>query len=179
MHGPRGKMVAQLPTMPLTNWNPMTRPRASNPPEDLLQAFAGTDYRVAVGRRAFVVRVSRRHPGLDRALARRRWTIVTAHNPGGKADDEPANARRARRLAARADAMGWPRYPAVNRDPRGDWPDEPGLLIAGAGSEAIDELAHAFGQAAVVTGEPDRAAQLRLYGPGWPEPLPTWARRAP
>lgn len=154
----------------------MTTVRTSTLPQDLLQAFAGTEYHVEVEGQLFVVRVGRRHPGLDAALNEREWTILTAFNPGGEAHDDTGNAQHARELEARVHDRQWRHYPAVNRDPAAAWPDEPGLLVVEADPRSVDELARSFGQAATVAGQPGARACLRLYGSGWPQPLPHWAR---
>jgi len=151
---------------------------ASQSPESLLEAFAATEYRVRVAGADFHVRLGQSDQALDDALAARPWAIVTAHNPHASPLDAASNRRRHRHLIAAADRSGTETHPAVNVDPSGTWPDEPGVLIVGAGTEEVDSLAEAFGQAAIVTGGGHRPARLRLYGDRWPTPLPAWAGRA-
>lgn len=156
----------------------MNTEAASQSPEDLLQAFSATDYRVRVAGGDHVVRPGRRHPALDDAVAGRPWAVITAFNPNARQLDDADNAARHRRLLAAVDRLGLEAYPAVNRDPRGDWPDETALLIVDAGLDVLDALAAEFGQAAIVTAGTGRAARLRLYGSRWPLTLPEWAGRA-
>ncbi|WP_181918747.1 DUF3293 domain-containing protein [Wenzhouxiangella sediminis] len=148
---------------------------ASNSPESLLQAFAATDYRVRIAGRELIVRPGLRQPDLDEALRHRSWAIVTAFNPGGTRISAARNRARHRRLLDTVGEAGIEFHPAVNRDPGGDWPDEVALLLVDITRSRLDALADTFDQAAVVTGRPGRAAILRLYGEGWPSPLPDWA----
>ncbi|NBD96063.1 MAG: DUF3293 domain-containing protein [Gammaproteobacteria bacterium] len=151
---------------------------ASHSPEGLLQAFAATDYRPRVGGREFVIRAGRPHEALDTALDGKTWAVVTAFNPGARVSDGESNLARHRRLREAIAERGWANYPAVNRDPSGDWPDETSLLVVGADLDAIDAIATAFGQAAIVTGQQGEPARIRVYGTTWSQTLPDWARRA-
>lgn len=151
---------------------------ATNTPEALLHAFAQTDYRVRLDSGDWIVRVGRRHAWLDRALGGRAWTIITACNPGGRRGDDETNIRRHHRLIEHAAGAGFEAWPALNRDPTGHWPDEPGLLIAALDAAERVGLARKFGQAAVVFGIGGDIARLELHGPDWPHALPDWALKA-
>lgn len=150
----------------------------SHPPEDLLQAFSATDYRVRVDGTDYVVRPGRRHEALDDALNGRPWAIVTAFNPNARQLEDEANDRRHRNLLDAVGRKGREAHPAVNRDPGGSWPDETAVLIVDADTDELDALAEEYGQAAIVTGRTGCPAMLRLYGDHWPKTLPDWARRA-
>lgn len=147
---------------------------ASTMPDGLLRAFATTEYRVHIGGRELVIQPGRRHDDLDDAVGQRDWAIVTAFNPQARRIDEDANGDRHRNLIEAVRSKGWEAHPAVNRDPSGHWPDELSLLIVEASPRDLDSLAESFGQAAIVTGHPGTPARLRLYGSGWPQPLPDW-----
>lgn len=151
---------------------------ASQSPEELLQAFSATDYRVRVADCGYAIRPGRRHPALDRALAGRSWAIVTACNPNAQQLDNAANEERHRHLVEAVTRLGHETHPAVNRDPDGNWPDETALLVVDAGMEELDWVAGKFGQAAIVTGHAEQQARLRLYGNQWPLTVPEWAERA-
>lgn len=156
----------------------MTADVASMRPEELLQAFFTTHYRVATpGEATLTVRIGRAHPALDRLVGQQPWAIITACNPGAEPLDPSENQARHRRLCRRAGQGGWSTRPAVNRDPSGKWPDEPGLLLAGIDAAAAGELAREFGQVAFVSGHPDDNARLQLLGADWRGHLPVWARR--
>ncbi|WP_376696848.1 DUF3293 domain-containing protein [Wenzhouxiangella sp. EGI_FJ10305] len=150
---------------------------ASQSPEELLQAFSATDYRVRVAGSDYVVRPGRQHEGVDEALARRPWAIITAFNPNARQVDDAVNEKQHRLLLDTLARLGLETYPAVNRDPGGEWPDEIAVLIVGADLSELDTLAEWFGQAAIVTGRAGEPARLRLFGEQWPQTLPDWARR--
>lgn len=147
---------------------------ASQTPEELLQAFAATEYRVRVAGRKHVLHPGQRHASLDAALGNRAWAVVTAFNPQARRVDEAGNRRRQQQLLAVLADGGWEVHPAVNRDPDGAWPDEIAVLIVEIGMGDLDKLAREFDQAAVVTGRPGEPARLRLYGESWPQTMPWW-----
>jgi hypothetical protein len=150
---------------------------ASTSREALLRAFTNAEYRVVLGGETMSLRPGRAQPDLDAALGERTWAILTACNPGGERDSGEANHERQRRLHDIVAESGWPAHAGVNRDPDGEWPDEPSMLIVDAPMRELDALAGRFGQAAILAGAPGQPARLRLYGGGWPAPLPDWAER--
>ncbi|MGK7295165.1 MAG: DUF3293 domain-containing protein [Candidatus Wenzhouxiangella sp. M2_3B_020] len=151
--------------------------RQSEPDLKLLAAFEATEYRVETPSGPRTVRIGARDEALDRLLDRRRWAIVTAHNPGGRCIDQDANRRAAERLTARIRALEPDvMWPSRNHDPEGRWPDEPGWLFSPVSLADVDGLARGFGQAAVVVGGPDAPACLRVYSGGEPERVPTGTR---
>lgn len=155
----------------------MTLDIASRSPEQLLQAFARTDYRVDFGAATLGVRIGQRQPALDERLGCRPWLIVTAFNPQGRPCDEADNRRRHRNLIEHAEQLEAIAVPAVNRDPDGRWPDEPSVLICDQAPAARSEMARRYDQAALVVGWPDEVARLEVYGNDWPERLPEWTSR--
>jgi len=155
----------------------MSQPAVDSPQHRLLHAFMLAEYAVIVDGREGIVRVSRSHRWLDRALVGQPWAIVTACNPAGQRLPPADNTVRHRQLTDLARALG-PCHPACNRDPAGDWPDEPGVLLARIRIEPVDALARRFEQAAVVTGRAGQPACLRLYGDGWPDALPACVESA-
>lgn len=133
--------------------------------DSLVAAFAAAEYVVHADGDDIVIRIGHPVPALDSALDGCCWAIITAHNPGGvrRSDDANIAAQQALeknlrelRPAAILDAH--------NRDPSGEWPDEPAQLFTFDDVSVADELAQRFGQRAVVTGHPGRPAALRLYG---------------
>lgn len=178
---PRGKILPQQPAQPVyipaNIRESMNTDVASQPPEDLLQAFSATDYRVRVAGTEYVVRPGQRHEDVDEALTRRSWAIITACNPDARQLDHAVNEKRHRQLLDTVARLDLEAHPAVNRDPGGTWPDEIAALIVDADLADLDALATQFGQAAIVTGRAGEPARLRLYGAQWPQTLPDWARR--
>jgi hypothetical protein len=85
--------------------------------------------------------------------------VITACNPGSERRDAQANALAHRQLMGDASEHGWLHVPSISRDPRGEWPDEHGLLLLGADEAAALELGRRLGQAAVLfngAGHPPR-----------------------
>lgn len=76
--------------------------------------------------------------------------LVTAHNPGGELARAPRNRTRTWLLDMLLSRHGITCLPAVNKDPAGHWPDEPGWLIAGLEEGHLRCLAVRLGQAAVL-----------------------------
>lgn len=130
----------------------------------LIAAFAAAEYVVDADPSPIVVRVGRATPALDRLLDGRQWAIVTAHNPDGRLQSRRRNAAAHGRLQQCLNRLGPAAcLPACNRDPAGDWPDEPGWLLTPNDIAQVDHVARRFGQRAVVTGGADRPAALRVY----------------
>ncbi len=128
--------------------------------QTLYQAFAAAEYRVHVDGRWLLIRIGCRHPQLDQALDLADWAIVTAWNPGGQRCSDAANRRAEQALRQAVTTHGWTNFEALNRDPNGAWPDEPGRLIVAAPQNKIKALAQHFGQAAIVCAEAGAPARL-------------------
>lgn len=136
----------------------------------LADAFRATRYVVETGSASLEIRIGQRHVELDRAVGERRWCIVTAYNPGARRHSRVFNRQadaelECRLRAARPDVL----MRTVHRDPSGNWPVEAGWLFSFDDARAVESLANAFGQLAVVTGEPGAAAALHFLRPGDPD----------
>ncbi len=131
--------------------------------QELDTAFGATRYRIETDAGIREVRIGQRHTFFDRLAEACRWCIITAHNPGARRVDSSVNQRAEkaleRRLRARRPSL---LLRAVNRDPGGRWPDEPGWLFTFERDAEVDELADAFGQLAVVIGDPGQPARLHF-----------------
>lgn len=138
----------------------------------LAMAFAATDYLVRAEPEPITIRVGVASRALDRVLDGRCWAIITAHNPDGVRRSDRRNAEAHKRLERDLHAIA-PAIvlPARNRDPAGQWPDEPGWLFTPESFAQADGLARRFGQRALVTGKPGQPAELRMYG-DWQGPVP-------
>ena len=133
--------------------------------EALVAAFTAAEYIVDAPEAAIVIRVGEKNPGLDRLLGERPWAVITAHNPDGRACSAESNSAAQRVLEqdlrrSRPSTL----LPVCNRDPAGNWPDEPAWLFTPRTIEQADRLAQRFGQRAILAGFPGAAAQLRIYG---------------
>lgn len=139
---------------------------------DLVRAFLDTDYVVSAAEEPYTVRIGRRHPQLDRRIGNQPWAIVTAYNPGAVDRSDVENRRAHASLVRMAESTGLRTLSACNRDPSGQWPDEPSLLLYPCAGDMAKELALEFGQAGFVAGRAGTPAELWLIGNGWPEQLP-------
>ena len=129
----------------------------------LQAAFLETAYHVVVADKTCILQIGQDHPEFDVILTQfgySAWAIVTACNPGAKALSEQENVLRAERLRLAALNQGWRVCSARNDARRGDWPDEPGLLLPGCGETQAEQLARAYGQLAFVCGEIGQRARL-------------------
>jgi len=112
------------------------------------------------------VRIGIRDEFVDQLADGSRWCILTAFNPQGNQVSSRSNLRAHRRLERLLrDRSPRRLLPALNRDPDGRWPDEPGWFFTFEYDREVDELAEAFDQKAVVVGQPGHPAQLRFYSP--------------
>ncbi|HET7315338.1 DUF3293 domain-containing protein [Salinisphaera sp.] len=125
-------------------------------PTELTPAFESTDYCVEHRDETITLKLYQRTPQpLADWIAHYNgdtpaW-LITAYNPGGEAVDAADNRARQYLLDALLDRHGLHCLPAVNRDTGGQWPNEPGWLVAGLEEGMARNLARRFGQAAVVS----------------------------
>ncbi|HKL52070.1 MAG TPA: DUF3293 domain-containing protein [Wenzhouxiangellaceae bacterium] len=132
--------------------------------DPLVAAFAAAEYVAHADGEDIVIRIGQSAPVLDRALDGRCWAVITAHNPGGVRHALDDNAAAQRTLEKCLRELRPTRMLAVdNRDPSGQWPDEPAWLFTFDDISVPDGLARRFGQRAIVTGHPGGPAILRLY----------------
>jgi hypothetical protein len=125
----------------------------------LATAFAATTYRVELDGHRVAFRIGERCPDLDSRTGGG-WAWLTAVNPGARRLPAEANARRLRELAGRLASLGCPHWPAESSADAGDWPIEPGFVVAGLNLDAARALAGEFGQAAMVWGDGVNPARL-------------------
>lgn len=86
--------------------------------------------------------------------------VITPCNPGGHRVATWINRRRLRELERTLRDQDIPWWPAVNLDPAGDWPDEPGVCAWSLDEHAARELGRRFGQAALLRLPPRGAPRL-------------------
>ncbi|MDT8410047.1 MAG: DUF3293 domain-containing protein [Wenzhouxiangellaceae bacterium] len=107
------------------------------------------------------------------------WFIVTAFNPHGRLQSMRCNRHAHARLSARLENKVQNLVlPTCHRDPSGQWPDEPGWLVACSDPHDGVALAREFDQLAIVAGCQHRAAELWLCDGQWPATLPRHVRVA-
>ena len=123
--------------------------------DDLRTAFEATDYRVFLDGDSHVLRIGAPCPEpiarwlTDRAFADCAW-LITAYNPNAKQIDEASNRARHALLRDWADRRASAWLETVNEDPIGDWPDEPGVLVAGIEKGEVHSMSARLEQGAIV-----------------------------
>lgn len=127
--------------------------------------YRNTDYCLWLANRWWVLRIGQPAPAAITALQkkaglRQRGSIITPCNPRSEKLDSAANRERLSQFRTRLqqDHIRW--LPTTNRDPSGDWPQEPGALLIDCSPEYALTLAHEYGQNALVKIAPPDAPQL-------------------
>lgn len=121
-------------------------------------AYRAAHYRIDT-EPPLVLRIGEAHPAL-RVLFPQGGIFLTACNPRSRRLRPAANDRRLRALRRSVARQGLAWLPGRGLDPRGLWPDEPGLWIPGLPLYEGLRLARRFGQNALVRCGPDAVAQL-------------------
>lgn len=124
----------------------------------MTDVYTSTHYIVLLGSTPLIRRVRHQDADADRRLrteagVMRNWAIVTPCNPHSTKVSNAENRHRLKRLRERLNIAGLRWIEAVNRDPGGHWPDEPGFLVGDAGLEAARALAAGSDQLAFVFAE--------------------------
>lgn len=129
---------------------------------DLLEAYQRALY-VVFGEPELVIRVGEPNADLDRlfeAEGAATAAFVTAANPRGMLATETENEVAVAALhQSQADA-GYACHSGEGRDPRGEWPAEPSVLVVGIARIDAEGLGRAFGQNAIVFIEKGKAPEL-------------------
>lgn len=133
---------------------------------DIETAFLECHYCIETPAGTLVLRTGRSSAELDsllRSLDQAAAALITAANPRSRLLPAAENASRHELLLARLPA-GHRVLPTVARDPRGEWPDEHGVLACGLAREEALGLASAFGQLALLWCEAGEPVQLLWTG---------------
>jgi len=128
-------------------------------------AYRQAEYRVGLPAGELVLKVGVHDAENDRRLCREagvrgRWAIVTPCNPDSRRLPDPANAERLIELAAIVANRELRCVGAVNRDPAGRWPDEPGVLLCDPPPGLAEELGRRFAQNAILAAALGEAPRL-------------------
>lgn len=111
---------------------------------------------------AFVLRPRVLHVGWDTWLAGHGWDcwgFITAWNPGGVKRMRMANDTAQDLLRADLSGAGYTLLEGFAQG-IGDWPDEPGYFVPGAGRDALLYLGSKYGQVAVLYGVAGRPPEV-------------------
>jgi hypothetical protein len=88
--------------------------------------------------------------------------LITACNPASRPHSERRNQMATRQLEAELCRRKLAFSPALALDTAGNWPAEPGFLVAGLAGEAAVALGRRFGQNAIVWAGVDAVPRLVL-----------------
>ncbi|MGN8157247.1 DUF3293 domain-containing protein [Salinisphaera sp. RV14] len=135
---------------------------------ELSNTFQSTDYCVEYRGENIVLNLYRATPATlaDWVSVRNGATpawLITAYNPGAEAAAAVDNRARHQVLDTLLKRRGFDRLAAVNRDTAGDWPNEPGWLVAGMEEGMARNLARRFGQVAIVAVDRARVDLVWIY----------------
>jgi hypothetical protein len=123
-------------------------------PPDLVEAYLKAVYEIdAAGDSTITFHIDRRCAALDALLAEhgaQNAMFITAYNPRSRKQAAADNTDAHRALLDAVAKLDKRTLPARGRDPDGQWPAEPGLLVFDISREEGLTLARRFGQFAVV-----------------------------
>jgi len=130
---------------------------------ELIAAYQRTEYRVADGRHAFVLRVEERAPLLR--VCHETFDVtcsayITAWNPRSVATPLDVNRAAMARLEQELTRAGWRWLRGEGVDPEGAWPPEPSLLVLGLDEASAVALARRYDQNALVCAGADAVPHL-------------------
>lgn len=132
------------------------------------QAYRHAEY-VVFSRTPFTLRIDVPCEDLIQLYARMGCdccAYLTACNPRSRLLRPAANARRMRALSTSLAQQGWRTIAGEGRDPQGEWPAEPSLLVPAMGIADALVLARRFGQNALLAAGRDGIPRL-VWVP-WP-----------
>lgn len=132
-------------------------------PADLLEAYRRTEYRVADGSHAFVMRIDEPSDSLRTchfAHGIECSAFITACNPRSVPTPAADNERAMARLARELEAGGYFVLEGHGVDPTGAWPGEPSFLVLGIPQAEAVDLAGRFDQHALVFAGDDATPRL-------------------
>jgi len=129
----------------------------------LLEAYRGTEFRVADRGWSFVLRVDQASPVLaacHEAFGVTRSAYLTAWNPRSEPQTCEVNAAAQAQLEADLAELGLPFLRGEGVDPTGAWPSEASVLVLGIAEENARRLGRRHGQDAIVVAGRDAVARL-------------------
>lgn len=131
----------------------------------LEKVYRKTEYRVPVGELNLRFRIGEFDPGAEALLRmqlpmRQGWAILTPCNPRSQEATEEMNGFYYHELRDIIAQRGGHCLQAINHDPSGAWPDEPGFVVSDAEPLWLHDLAGRFRQNAYVTAKLGQAPRL-------------------
>jgi hypothetical protein len=130
----------------------------------LLAAYLVAEY-VVLGEPELVLRIGEASDALDALLAAdgaESAAFVTAANPHGRIAGTTENVLATTALLEAQREAGYACYPGEGRDPQGEWPTEPSVLVVGIARREAEVLGRSYEQKAIVFAERGRPPELVL-----------------
>lgn len=130
----------------------------------LVNVYFQTDFALA-GELELVFNVGRASPALDVAMIWRgyeRAAFLTAYNPFSRDVGDELNRKAQAAMLSDLERMGLDWIAGEGRDPAGDWPGEPSVLVLGIARQQASELGQAYEQNALVWCEVGQPSELIL-----------------
>jgi len=130
----------------------------------LLAAYLAAEY-VVFTEPPIALRVGEASEALDALLedsGADTAAFVTAANPRGVPADPEDNALSTEALLVAQREAGYACIPGAGRDPRGEWPAEPSVLVLGISRREAEILGRSYEQNAIVFVERGAAPELVL-----------------
>lgn len=131
--------------------------------DDLLAAYRRTEYRVADGGYAFVLRIDEPSDSLrtcHAAFGVDCSTFITGWNPRSEPTPRDVNEAAMARLEREIETRGLFVLHGIGVDPTGEWAGEPSLLVLGLDAAHGVALARDYGQHAIVCAAEDAVPRL-------------------
>jgi hypothetical protein len=128
-------------------------------------AYRRAEYRIRLPRGELVLRVGTADAAADQRLREEagvldHWAVLTPCNPQSRRHTAEQNAALLEELAEIAESLSLRRVRSVNTDPRGEWPDEPGVLLCDPPAGFAEELGRRFRQNAILAANLGEAPRL-------------------
>ncbi len=128
-------------------------------------AYRQAEYRVELPRGELVLKVDVHDAENDRRLreeagVQAHWAILTPCNPDSQRLPDEENADLLAQLAEIVEGLSLRCVSSVNRDPAGQWPDEPGILLCDPPSGFAEEMGRHFHQNAILVAALGEAPRL-------------------
>jgi len=131
---------------------------------DLVVAYLSADY-VVFGEPDLVLHIGEPSEELDALLAAEgaeTAAYVTAANPHGRPAGRTENVLATTALLEAQREAGYACFAGEGRDPQGEWPAEPSVLVVGISRAEAEVLGRSYEQNAIVFVERSRAPELVL-----------------
>lgn len=131
---------------------------------DLIVAYLGAEYAV-FGEPELVLRIGEPSAALDELLEAEgadSAAYVTAANPHGRLAGTTENVLASTALLEAQREAGYACYAGEGRDPQGEWPPEPSVLVVGIARAEAEVLGRSYDQNAIVFAEKGKAPELVL-----------------